>query len=30
MAAVAQAAGWTAIFDDLDLFERDGLIVLKA
>jgi len=30
MAAVAQAAGWTVIFDDLDLFERDGLIVLKA
>jgi SAM-dependent methyltransferase len=30
MAAAAAAAGWTVLWDDLDLFERDGLIVLKA
>src|SRR5438105_3334978 len=29
MAAVAEKSGWTVIFDDLDLFERDGVIVLK-
>ena len=30
MAAAAAAAGWTVLWEDLDLFERDGLIVLKA
>ena len=29
MAAVAEKSGWKVIFDDLDLFERDGMIVLK-
>jgi hypothetical protein len=29
MAAAARAAGWRVIHDDLDLFERDGVIVLK-
>ena len=29
MAVVAEKVGWRVIFDDLDLFERDGLIVLK-
>lgn len=30
MAAAATAAGWTVLWEDLGLFERDGLIVLKA
>jgi SAM-dependent methyltransferase len=30
MSAAAEAAGWTVLFPDLGLFERDGLIVLKA
>jgi hypothetical protein len=29
MASAAQRAGWEVIFDDLDLFERGGLVVLK-
>jgi hypothetical protein len=29
MAAAAERAGWRIVFDDLDLFERDGIIVLK-
>ncbi len=29
MAAVAESSGWKVIFDDLDVFERDGMIVLK-
>jgi hypothetical protein len=28
-AAIARQAGWEVIFDDLNLCERDGLIVLK-
>lgn len=30
MRAVAEAAGWTVLWDDLDLFRRDGVCVLKA
>jgi Methyltransferase domain len=30
MRAVAEAAGWHVLWDDLDLFERDGVCVLKA
>jgi hypothetical protein len=29
MAAAAERAGWRVLFDDLALFERDGIIVLK-
>lgn len=28
-ARTAEKCGWRVIFDDLDLFERDGLVVLK-
>jgi hypothetical protein len=30
MRATAEAAGWTVLWDDLDLFARDGVCVLKA
>jgi hypothetical protein len=30
MRAVSEATGWTVLFDDLGVFKRDGLIVLKA
>jgi hypothetical protein len=30
MRATAEAAGWMVLWDDLDLFARDGVCVLKA
>ena len=30
MAATAENAGWTVIQADMDLFERDGMVLLKA
>ena len=30
MAATAEATGWTVIQADIDLFERDGMVLLKA
>jgi hypothetical protein len=30
MKSVAEAAGWTVLFEDLGVFQRDGMIVLKA
>lgn len=29
MASIAKQAGWEVLFDDLDIFDRDGVIVLK-
>jgi hypothetical protein len=29
MARAGERSGWKVIFDDLNLFERDGMIVLK-